>query len=68
MIVHRREIDVRRSHDVAQRDVAEAAIGVKPLGGVEDCAPGVIRRHVMGPYARSEWGQLHFKQLYETIV
>ena len=42
MIVHRREIDVRRGDDVAQRDVAEAAIGIKPLGGVEDRAPGLI--------------------------
>ncbi len=67
MIVHRREIDVRGRDDVAQRDVAEAAIGVKPFGGTENRAPGVIRRHVMGPM-RAGIGALHFKQLYETIV
>ena len=36
MIVHRGEIDVRFRDDVAQRHVAEAAIGVEPLGGGED--------------------------------
>ena len=67
MIVHRREVDVRLGDDVAQRHVAEAAIGVEPLGGGEDRSPGLIRRHVMGPM-RAECRQLHFKQLYETIV
>ena len=42
MIVHRREIDAGRSHDVAQRDVGEAALGVKPLGGVEDQGAGPV--------------------------
>ena len=49
MIIHRGEIDVRGSHDVAQRDVAKTAVGVEPFGGGEDRGPGVIRRHFMGP-------------------
>jgi len=54
--------------DVTLRDiVAEAAIGVKPLGGVEDCGSGLIRRHLMGPM-QGGFGRLHFKRLYETIV
>jgi len=52
MIVHRGEIDVRRRHDVAQRDVAKAAIGIEPFGGVEDRGPGLVRRHLMGPMQR----------------
>ena len=52
MIIHRREIDVGRRDDVAQRDVAKAAVGVKPLGGGEDGGPGLIGRHVMGPMRR----------------
>ena len=42
MIVHRREIDARRRHDVAQRDIAEAALGIKPLGGVQDQGAGPV--------------------------
>ena len=49
MIIHRREIDVGRGDDVAQRDVAEAAVGIEPLGGAEDRGSGLVRRHVMGP-------------------
>ena len=64
MIVHRREIDVRFRDDVAQRHVAEAAIGVKPFGGGEDGGPGLIARHIMASRVR----ELQFKQLYETIV
>ena len=45
MIIHRGEVDVRRRHDVAQRDVAEAAVGIKPLGGGEDGGTGLIGRH-----------------------
>ncbi len=55
MIVHRGEVDAGGCDDVAQRDVAEAAIGVQPLGGAEDRGPGVIRRHVHGPYAGRGW-------------
>ena len=47
MIVHRREIDVGGGDDVAQRDVGEAAIGIKPFGGAQDRGSGMIRRHVM---------------------
>ncbi len=68
MIVHRREIDVRCGHDVAQRDVGEAAIGIKPFGGAENRGSGVIRRHVMGPCDNCKLTELHFKQLYETMV
>mgnify|MGYP003693803983 CR=1 FL=1 len=50
MIVHRREIDVRFGDDVAQRHVAEAAIGVKPFGGGEDGGPGLIRSACHGPH------------------
>src|SRR5215470_1760933 len=63
MIVHRSEVDVRFRHDVAQRHVAEAAIGIEPLCGGEDGAPGLIARHRSPP-----GGLLHFKHLYETIV
>ena len=49
MIVHRREIDVGRRDDVAQRDVGEAAIGIEPFGGVQDRGSGVVRRHRHGP-------------------
>ena len=42
MIIHRGEVDVGRGDDVAQRDVAEAAIGVEPFGGAEDRGSGVI--------------------------
>ena len=45
MIVHRGEVDVGFRHDVAQRDVAEAAIGIEPLGGGEDGGSGLIARH-----------------------
>ena len=45
MIIHRRQIDVRRRHDVAQGDVAEAAIGIEPFGGGEDGGAGLIGRH-----------------------
>ncbi len=45
MIIHRREIDIGRGDDVAQRDVAEAAVGVEPLGGGEDGGAGLIGRH-----------------------
>ncbi len=64
MIIHRREVDVRLGDDVAQRHVAEAAIGIKPFGGGEDGRPGPIARHIMAPRLR----ELQFKQLYETIV
>ena len=63
MIIHRGEIDVRFRDDVAQRHVAEAAIGVKPFGGGKDGRPGPIARHIWPPF-----GELQFKQLYETIV
>ena len=56
MIVHRREVDVGCGHDVAQRDVGKAAIGVKPLGGVEDRGPGLVRRHVMALCRREAGG------------
>ena len=42
MIVHRRKIDVGRGDDVAQRDVGEAAIGIEPLGGVQDRGAGLV--------------------------
>jgi len=48
--------------DVAQRHVAETAIGIKPFGGSENGCPGVIAGHGT---LREE---LQFKQLYETIV
>src|SRR6266849_9906696 len=53
MIVYRGEVDVGGGDDVAQRDVGEAAVGIKPLGGAEDRGPGVIRRHVMGPMRKN---------------
>ena len=49
MIIHRREIDVRLGDDVAQRHVAEAAIGIKPFGGGENGGPGLIARHGSTP-------------------
>ena len=67
MIVHRREIDAGGGDDVAQRDIAEAAVGIKPLGSAEDRSSGLVRRHVMGPM-QGESERLQFKQLYETIV
>ena len=42
MIVHRRQVDAGRGDDVAQRDIAEAAIGVEPFGGVEDRQAGLV--------------------------
>ena len=42
MIVHRGEIDARRRHNVAQRDIAEAAFGIKPFGGVQDQGAGSV--------------------------
>ena len=63
MIVHRRKVDVRLGHDVAQCHVAEAAVGVQPFGGGEDGGSGLIARHVRPPF-----GELHFKRVYETIV
>ena len=63
MIIHRGEIDVRFRDDVAQRHVAEAAIGIKPFGGGKDGRPGLIARHIWPPF-----GELQFKHLYETIV
>ncbi len=45
MIVHRGEVDVRLRDDVAQGDVAEAAVGIEPLGGGEDGGSGLIARH-----------------------
>ncbi len=45
MIIHRRKIDVGLRHDVAQGDVAEAAVGVEPLGGGENGGSGLIARH-----------------------
>ena len=65
MIVHRREIDVGRRDDVAQRDVGKAAVGVEPFGGAEDRGAGVVGRHRHGPMCS---GELHFKRLYETMV
>ena len=53
MIVHRRQIDVGGGDDVAQRDVAEAAIGVKPFGGGEDRGAGLIGRHGLMPFRHS---------------
>src|SRR5664279_4224850 len=52
MVVHRGEIDACGGDDVAQRDVAKTAIGIKPFGGVEDRGPGLVRRHLMGPMQR----------------
>src|SRR3954453_21722911 len=49
MIVHRGEIDFRSSNDVAQRDLAKAALGVQLFGGIDDRGPGVVRRHFIGP-------------------
>jgi hypothetical protein len=44
-IVHRREVDVRLRDDVAQRDVAEAAVGIEPLGGGENGGSGLVAGH-----------------------
>ena len=63
MIIHRGEIDVRFGDDVAQRHVAKTAIGIKPFGGGKDGRSGPIARHIRPPF-----GELQFKQLYETIV
>src|SRR6202000_23022 len=63
MIIHRGEVDVRLRHDVAQGDVAEAAVGVEPFSGGEDRGSGLIARH-----GSANPAQLHFKHLYETIV
>jgi len=52
MIVHRGEVDVRLRDDVAQRHVAEAAIGVEPLGCGENGGAGLIARHDITPW----WG------------
>jgi hypothetical protein len=45
VVIHRGEIDIRLSHDVAQRHVAKTAIGVKPFGGGENRGSGMIARH-----------------------
>jgi len=45
MIIHRGEVDVGLGNDVAQRDVAKTAIGIKPFGGGEDGGTGLIARH-----------------------
>ena len=45
MVIDRGEVDVRCRNDVAQRHVGEAALRVKPLGGVEDCSPGAVGCH-----------------------
>ncbi|MGY4159686.1 hypothetical protein ACVINW_005528 [Bradyrhizobium sp. USDA 4461] len=45
MIIHRRKVDVRLRDDVAQRDIAEAAIGIEPFGGGENGGSGVIAGH-----------------------
>ncbi|MGY4419685.1 hypothetical protein ACVWY2_002110 [Bradyrhizobium sp. JR6.1] len=45
MIVHRREVDVCLRDDVAQRDVAEAAVGIEPLGGGENGGSGLVAGH-----------------------
>src|SRR5690349_14636488 len=45
MIVHRGEIDAGLRDDVAQRHVAEAAIGIEPLGGGENGRPRMIAGH-----------------------
>ncbi len=42
MIIYGGEIDVRRRDDVAQRDVGKPAIGVEPLGGIEDGGTGLV--------------------------
>ena len=63
VVVHRGEVDVRLRHDVAQRHIAKAAIGIQPFGGGENCRSGLIAGH--GSPSRRE---LHFKHLYETIV
>ena len=63
MIIHGSEVDVRFGDDVAQRHVAKTAIGVKPFGGGKDGRPGTIARHIW-----PRFGELQFKQLYETIV
>src|ERR1700692_50312 len=47
MIVHRRKVDVGGGDDVAQRDVGETAIRVKPFGGAHDRGSCMVGRHVM---------------------
>ncbi|MHC2775392.1 hypothetical protein ACVIM7_004883 [Bradyrhizobium liaoningense] len=63
MIVHRRQVDIGLRDDVAQRHVAEAAIGIEPFGGGENGRPRMIAGH-----GSPRGGELQFKQLYETIV
>ena len=63
MVVHGGEVDIRFGHDVAQRHVAEAALGIEPFGGGENGGSGLIARHGSFPASR-----LHFKHMYETIV
>ncbi|MGY3588606.1 hypothetical protein ACVIF9_007283 [Bradyrhizobium sp. USDA 4350] len=53
MIVHRREVDVRLRDDVAQRDVAEAAVGIEPLGGGENGGSGLVAGHGLEPFRYS---------------
>ena len=53
MIIHRGEVHVRFRDDVAQRHVAEAAIGVKPFGGGKDGGPGLIARHALASFRHS---------------
>ena len=61
MIIHRCKVDVRFRDDVAQRHIAETAVGVQPFGGGENGRAGLVAGHVW-------FGELHFKRLYETIV
>ena len=49
MVIHRRKIDVGGGDNVAQRHVAEPAIGIKPFGGGEDGGPGPVARHGCPP-------------------
>ena len=42
MIVHRGEIDAGGGHDIPQRDIAEAAFGIKPLGSIQDQRAGPV--------------------------
>jgi hypothetical protein len=55
MVIHRRKVDVRLRDDVAQRYVAEAAIGVQPFGGGEDGGTGVIAWHGLRSFVISGW-------------
>jgi len=47
MIIHCRKIDAGGGDNVAQRDVGEAAIRVKPFGGAQYRGSCMVRRHVM---------------------